>query len=171
VSAGNNDSAEARGEAALRQAAAALGVPADVVLCAALLRAAAEAVTSDAAFAARVRAALAGSAENAERSVSAAARVSAASHGTPAAPRLVPIARVEHAVLDPFGPPDPLYLYRLYGEAQLPTALTQYSYASLKEAAALLPPDPAGGPLRGRRSKDELIAAIVARVTALARAE
>ena len=92
----------------------------------------------------------------------------ATKRGARPTPRLVPIARVEQAVLDPFGPPDPLYLLRLYGAAQLPIALAQYSYASLKEAAALLPPEPAGERPRGRRSKDELIAGIVARVTALA---
>ncbi|HEX6122586.1 MAG TPA: hypothetical protein VFY89_05470, partial [Ktedonobacterales bacterium] len=127
-----------RDAAPLQRAARALGVPADAALRAALLAAAAAGVASDPAFATRVRAALgAGTDQRAEAPATADAApppASSARRGARPAPRLVPIARVEQAVLDPFGPPDPLYLYRLYGAAQLPAALAQYSYATLKEA-------------------------------------
>lgn len=152
-------SAKARASA-LRRAAAALGVAESARLADSLLAVAAEAVERDLAFAARVRSLLTAD------STAHGAQAGAATKPTKPtdSPRLVPLARISDAVLDPFGPPDPVYLYRLYGAEQLPTALAQYAYASLREAAARLfsasptdrPPLP--------RGKAALIAAITAHV-------
>ncbi|MBF6590990.1 MAG: hypothetical protein IVW57_10750 [Ktedonobacterales bacterium] len=143
-----------RERAALRGAGAALGLEDERLLAVALLDVAAEEVRRGGEFAARVRAAYA----TAQAETTRAARPDASA-------RLVPIARVSDAELDPFAPLDPGYLLRLYGAAQLPRALAHYSHATLKEAAARLAATHPGTGPRSRRGKEDLIAYIAARVT------
>jgi hypothetical protein len=52
--------------------------------------------------------------------------------------RLTPIGQVDEALLDPYAPPNPFALQRLYGDAQLPLALDRYSLTALKESLALV---------------------------------
>ncbi len=51
-------------------------------------------------------------------------------------PPLVPIRRIEGYRADPFSPPDPLFLTRLYGDHQLDRALQDYTLDFLKLTAA-----------------------------------
>lgn len=50
-------------------------------------------------------------------------------------PPLVPIRKVDGRDPDPSAPPDPYFLYELYGSEQLPRALGRYRAAPLQHAA------------------------------------
>lgn len=52
--------------------------------------------------------------------------------------RLTPIGQVDEALLDPYAPPNPFALQRLYGDAQLALALERYSLTALKASLALV---------------------------------
>jgi hypothetical protein len=52
--------------------------------------------------------------------------------------KLTPVGTVDEALLDPYGPPNPFALQRLYGDEQLPLALARYTPAKLREAVALV---------------------------------
>lgn len=132
-----------------RRAAEALGVAPDAALQRALLETAAEEVERSSAFAERVRA-----------RVTPTSRVLRPSIHAEAEP-LVPRSRIADAQLDPYGPPDPHYLARLYGLDQLPLALAAYSYASLRESAARLATSGPAPSAPLPRAKDALIALLV----------
>jgi hypothetical protein len=137
----------------IQRAASALGVAADQRLARVLLAAAAEEVERSPAFAERVRALLSPTVDQ--------AAVPPAARRT----RLLPVSRITEAELDPFAPPDPRYLLRLYGAAQLPAALAEYSYVMLRAAAKRLFGGELESSARLPRSKAALIEALVERVT------
>lgn len=77
-------------------------------------------------------------------------------------PPLVPIRRIEGAhKLDPFLPPDPAYLVRLYGRNQLERALQDYTVESLKQTAAQVEQQHPGTKPANRGRRDALMAYIL----------
>lgn len=78
---------------------------------------------------------------------------------------LIPITVIKDAVLDPFAPPDPYFLNRLYGPSQLFAALARYSLPVLKKSLPLVQAQCPGTKPRRISSKDDVIAYMVAMVT------
>lgn len=67
----------------------------------------------------------------------------------------------ERLVFDPFEPPDPKFLTRVYGRDQLARALQDYTLAMLKETASRLEQRHPGTRPSNRSRKDAVIAYIV----------
>ncbi len=76
-------------------------------------------------------------------------------------PPLVPIRRIEGYRADPFSPPDPHFLTRLYGSHQLDRALQDYTLAKLKETAAKVQAAHPNTKPRSKASKQAVIDYIV----------
>lgn len=81
-------------------------------------------------------------------------------------PPLVPLERPagQYATrirLDPFAPPDPAAIVRVYGRAQLERALQDYMLDSLKETAALIEREHPGTKPTNRGQKQSVIDYIV----------
>lgn len=82
----------------------------------------------------------------------------------PELPPLVPVGHMqpgEHIAIDPFAPPDPGFLTRVYGRAQLGRALVDYTLDMLKQTAAQVEANNPGTKPANRGRKDALIAYIV----------
>jgi|SRR5579872_89378 len=80
------------------------------------------------------------------------------------ATKLVPIAHIDDAVVDPYAPPDPNFLLRLYGPAQLRAALEDYTLDKLKEAAVSIQQKYPGTKPKSKASKAAVIDYIVEHV-------
>jgi hypothetical protein len=79
-------------------------------------------------------------------------------------PKLVPIVPPESLPrhhIDPYGPPDPVFLYKLYGKDQLRLALEVFSLALLKEAAAKLEEEHPGTRPKSKTRRADLIDYII----------
>ena len=85
----------------------------------------------------------------------------------PSHAELVPLPGTEGARFNPFAPLDPYALVKLYGPAQLRTALSGYSAATLRQAVTLVQQRyPQTKPTDARKS-ESLIAYIVQQLTRL----
>jgi hypothetical protein len=80
---------------------------------------------------------------------------------------LVPLSGTEGARFDPFAPLDPYALVNLYGPAQLQTALSGYSAATLRQAVALVRQKHPQTKPTDARKPESLIAYIVQQLTRL----
>lgn len=81
-----------------------------------------------------------------------------------AQPPLVPVGRAqpgERLTIDPFEPPDPAFLTRVYGHAQLGRALERYSVDMLKQTAVRIEQEHPGTKPTNRGQKKPLIDYIV----------
>jgi hypothetical protein len=80
-------------------------------------------------------------------------------------PPLIPLPQAEprerRLSIDPFAPPDPAFLIRVYGHPQLARALHDYSMDALKEAATRVQQNHPGTKPTSRARRDTLIAYIV----------
>lgn len=85
-------------------------------------------------------------------------------------PKLVPIVSPESVprsnVNDIYGPPDPVFLYRLYGKDQLRLALGVFSISLLKEASEKLEQEHPGTKPKSKTRKADIIDYIVETVAA-----
>ncbi len=79
---------------------------------------------------------------------------------------LVPIAIIKDYVADPWAPPDPYFLNRLYGPAQLYAALNRYNLPTLKRSLPIVQARHPGTKPRRISSKDDVITYMVEMVTA-----
>lgn len=79
-------------------------------------------------------------------------------------PPLVPIAIIKDHVLDPWAPPDPYYLNRLFGPEQLYAALDRYNLPTLKRSLPLVQAKHPGTKPRRISSKDDVITYMVTMV-------
>ena len=78
---------------------------------------------------------------------------------------LVPIKHVQGRELNPAEPLDPYFLFEVYGPAQLPTALSIFPVAKLKEGAAIVERRYPGTRPTNRGQKQALINYMVQWVT------
>jgi hypothetical protein len=81
-----------------------------------------------------------------------------------ALPPLVPVGQMEPGErfhLDPFAPPDPRFLIRVYGIGQLDRALQDYTLNDLKQASAKIEATHPGTKPRTKASKQPIIDYIV----------
>lgn len=80
-------------------------------------------------------------------------------------PPLVPLPQAEprdrRLSIDPFAPPDPAFLIRVYGRQQLARALHDYSMDALKEAASRVQQEYPGTKPKSRASRQSVIDYIV----------
>src|SRR5258708_35515725 len=75
--------------------------------------------------------------------------------------KLVPIKHIQGRELNPAAPLDPYFLLEVYGAAQLPTALSIFPVAKLKEGAAVVEQRNPGTKPKNRGQKQPLINYIV----------
>jgi hypothetical protein len=76
-----------------------------------------------------------------------------------------PIAKVEGYIPDPYGPLDPYFMLKIYGEDQLPLALDDHTLDRLKVAADNLMQTHPGTKPKTKSKKADVIAYIVEIVT------
>jgi hypothetical protein len=80
------------------------------------------------------------------------------------APMLIPIASLEEIQFDPYAPPNPYLLLRLYGPEQLRAALRVYTLAKLKQALEPVVQRNPGVKPQSKARKDAVIDFIVGHV-------
>jgi hypothetical protein len=137
---------------ALRQTAKILGVTDTARLRTALLCAAADEITRSSAFRSQV------------------SELYQAVASTPVPPpvakwaQLVPLNPNADESIDLFAPPDPYWILRVYGAAQLPQALEMFPLSSLKEASSQVELRHPGSKPRNRGRKADVISYIVEHV-------
>lgn len=138
---------------ALEQAAQLIGASDSARLRTALLAAAAEELTRSPAFIGRVRA------------LYNAAVPMRPSRSPSKWEQLMPINPTGDEHLDLFAPPDPYWILRVYGAAQLPIALHMFPLTTLKEACTKIEYRHPGSKPKNRGRTDDVIAYIVQQVT------
>lgn len=79
--------------------------------------------------------------------------------------KLVPIKHVQGRELNPADPLDPYFLFEVYGPAQLPTALSMFPVAKLKEGIAIVERRHPGTKPTNRGQKQALIDYMVLWIT------
>ena len=76
-------------------------------------------------------------------------------------PKLEPLRHVDPSRFATYGPSDPYALLELYGQQQLPLALSKFLVTDLRKSAALVAQHNPGAQLKPRATKNEVIDFIV----------